>query len=229
MKRQIQDIIHQILLEADRKQVQFHAHFWGKFDLVEEVISDGHHYIATGSSSYLDRRLSYTEGNIFLHRNNEVPLLIAEDLSLFFNNPIIYNDILVFDARPSYESLFTAQQMYVSEFRDPEDFEEVEAYDNLIKGIDNHFDRVFGITGINGEENGQAKNIQIQMDNFNWVIKIQKELFDLEVLHSLNRLLQQKGITSDKLYLSIDPNMFMVILKLDQDTLEMSTKMGLIV
>jgi len=32
------DIIQKVLLEANGLQVQFHAHFWGKFILVEEFI-----------------------------------------------------------------------------------------------------------------------------------------------------------------------------------------------
>jgi len=223
------DIIQKVLLEANGLQVQFHAHFWGKFILVEEFISDEHHFFAKASSSSLDRRLSHKEGKIFLHLENDAPLLITEGLNSFLQNPHSFSDTLIFDARPSYESLFTSQQMYISDFRDPEDFEEVEAYLKLIRGIDKHFDGLLGITSIQGEEKGEAKYIQIKMGDSNWDITIQKELFDMEVLHSLNRLLQQKDQAADMLHLSINSKMHMVILKLDQKTLAMANRMGLIV
>ena len=229
MKSQIQNTIQDILLEADGLQVQLHAHFWGKFDLIEKHVSKGHHIFATAGSSALDRKLSHNEEGIFLHLEDEAPLLIAEDLSSFLRNPQRFSNTLVYDARPSYESLFTSKQMYVSDFRDPEDFEEVEAYLKFIKGIDKHFDGLFGITNIHGVENGDLKNIQIQMENDSWGIEIQKELFNMEVLHSLNRLLQQKDQAADMLHLSINSSMHMVILKLDQKKLKTAIKMGLIV
>jgi len=207
----------------------FHVYYWGRFELVEEYERNGHHFFAKASSNAINKNLSYQERNIYLHEEGEQPRLITDNLDSFFTTSKQNGRQLIFDSRASYEDLFFAEQMYISPFRDPEDFEEVNAYVNLVTGMEKHFGNVFGIKKINAEESGHLKIIYMQLSEMEWEIKLEKELFDTKLLHSLNRLLSRLGNSEETLHLSINPEMYMVILKLNESQLEKSARMGLIV
>lgn len=224
-----QDIIQKTLDNAAGIPVQFHAFYWGKFDLLDIHNTERESIFAIASSQALDFKLSHREGKIYLHQSDLEPILIAEGIDVLFRNPQRYRDQLIYDARSGFEELFTPAQMYISDFRDPEDFEEVDAYLDLIKGINKHFDSLFGLLHIEGKEIGHHKRIHLQLEDIEWTIDIEKELFDTQVLLSLNQLLLAKGLHNETLHLSIDPQMNMLILKLDQPALESATRMGIIV
>lgn len=225
-----QDVIQHTLSKAAGRSVQFHAFYWGTFELTEVSESvAGFSLFAKATSAALDRHLSFKGEQIYLHKDQDVPFLLAEDIQVFFQKATDYAQLRIYDARPSYEDLFSITQMYVSDFSDPEDFEEVEAYLKFIKGIDIHFDGLLGIEEIKGEEAGDVKLIHLRLPESSHAISLHKELFDIEVLNALNDILTNQYQAETSLHLSIDAKMRMVILKLDSTSLKEARKMGLIV
>lgn len=224
-----QEIIQNTLSKAAGLTIQFHAYYWGKFGLVESSKLGEHTYFAEATSTALDRKLSFKGKSIYLHKDKEEPLFLTEDLQLFFQNATHLSQLKIYDARLSYTELFTPNQMYVSDFTDPESFEEVEAYLKFLKGIVFHFDSLLDIKEIYGKELEGQKRIYFTLHDSIHEIRLLKELFDMEFLEALNDILTNQHHTKESLYLSIDSKMRMVILKLDSASFEKATRMGLIV
>ena len=164
-----------------------------------------------------------------MHKGANAPLFLARGLQAFLQNPTEVGAHRIYDARPSYTSLFTPAQMYVSDFSDPEDFEEVVAYLELLQAIDTHFDNLLGTKNIQGEEIGEAKVIQLTLEDSAHTITLHKELFDIGILEAINKILTNQFQLKESLHLSIDSKMRMIILKLDREALEMAQRMGLII
>ena len=209
--------------------MQFYAYYWGKFELKEISESDGHFFFAEATSLSLVRQLSYKDNQVFLHMGQNTPLLLTDDVQTFFQNATTYGQAHIFDSRPSYDELFTSEQMYVSDFNDPEDFEEVEAYLTLIKGIDTHFKNLLGIKEILGKEEGDKKILQLKLKESTHTIILHKALFDMEAINALNDILAKQFQLKETLHLSIDSKMRMVILKLGNEALANASRMGLLV
>ena len=224
-----QEILQNTLLEAGGLRLQFHAFYWGKFELIEVIESKGYSFFAEATSPALERKLSFKGSQIFLHNNEVYPILLAKDLRVFFNNFVDYAKMRIFDARPSYTKLFSPAQMYVSDFSDPEDFEEVEAYLKIIEGMNAHFGNIFGIEKILGEEDGDKKRIELHLRDSKHTVILTKELFDIDILNALTGILSEHYNIKETLHLSIDTQMRMIILKLDSQALKEAHKMGLIV
>jgi len=223
-----QDFIQKINSEAEFP-VQVYAHYWGKFNLVENYTQSDQTIFAEVASTAFHRFLSFKGDKVYILTEEAAPLLLTHGIASLFKSSKIVGGKLVYDARLSYHNIFSPQQMYVSDFRDPEDFEEVDAYVDLIKGIDAHFGNIFGIKNIVSEESGQIKKLGLELSEQKWDIKLERELFDLDLLHSLNQLLIESGKGEESLHLSINPEMYMVILKLDNERLGEIRNMGLIV
>lgn len=190
---------------------------------------DGYSVFAKATSLALDLSLSFKDKDIYLHNGQDAPVFLSNDLQAFFQNATDMGALRIYDARPSYATLFTPAQMYRSDFSDPEDFEEVKAYLKLVKAIDRHFDQCLGIQTIQGEEIGEKKIIQLTLEDATHTITLHKELFDIEILKALNRILANQFQSQESLHLSIDSKMRMVILKLNSEALEMAKRMGLII
>ena len=224
-----QELIRHIHLTVENKIAHFHAYYWGKFQFTEISEVGGYFIFAKATSLALDLSLSFKDDDIYLHNGQADPLLLTNDLQSFFKNGTDTGAHRIYDARPSYEALFTPAQMYVSDFSDPEDFEEVDAYLDLVKAIDTHFDHLLGLQNIQGEEMGGKKVIQLTVEDTRHTITLHKELFDIEILEALNAILANQFQLKESLHLSIDSKMRMIILKLDSEAMEMAIRMGLII
>ena len=216
-------------LKSSAQRIQFYAYYWGKFELIEIQEKDGYSFFAAATSNALNFRLSIYDEKVYLHETNVEPLLITETVEILFENPKEYGKNILYDNRPSLEGLYAKSQMYKTGFKDPEDFEDVEAYETLITGIDKHFEKLLDIHSIKGEEAGNIKMITLTTSQDQHHIKIQKELFDMEALHGLNLILQHKENQDKSLHLTIDPSMYMVILLLNEQELIYANRIGLIV
>ena len=224
-----QEIIQHTISTAENKAVHFHAYYWGKFQFTEISNQGGYSVFAKATSLALDLSLSFKDKDIYLHNGQAAPVLLTNDLQAFFQNAADTGVHRIYDARQSYEALFTPAQMYVSDFSDPEDFEEVEAYLKLVKAIEMHFDNLLGIKDIRGEEIEDKRIIQLTLEDSTHTITLHKELFDIEILEALNGILANQFQLNESLHLSIDSKMRMIILKLDSEALEMARRMGLII
>ena len=220
--------VQNLLLEANLP-VTFHAFYWGEFELVNPFTEGQFQFFAKSKSTALDRRLSFQTEGVFIHLSKDDPKYICKDIASFFVRAKEHGGLKRYDARLPMTSMFTSNQMYVSPFDDPEEFEEIDAYTVLIKGIDKQFNNLLGINNIETAEKGSSKHIGFISKYGSWDIHIDKELFDIEFLHSINRLLLSKDKNADTLHLNINAEMKMVILKLDKPTLERAQRMGLIV
>ena len=69
----------------------------------------------------------------------------------------------------------------------------------------------------------------MQLNDGIHTITIEKELFDIGILHAVNRILHSREDAEAYLYLSIDDHMQMVFLHLDKEKWEAAYRMGLVV
>ncbi len=216
------------LKSTTSKPIQFYAYYWGRFKLINIQEKDGYAFFAEAASSALDFKLSIKEEGVYLHETDVEALLVTDKIDTLFQNPKEYPKGLLYDNRPSLEELYSKEQMYKTAFRDPEDFEEVEAYRMIMEGVDSHFNKLIDIQSIKAEEEGSTKKITLNTSMAEHKIKIEKELFDMEAIHGLNRLLSDLG-HEKTLHLTIDPQMHMVILLLNAGELDEAKRIGLIV
>ena len=149
-----QKTISNILTEANGLGVHFHAFFWGKYELVDIVQEGEYSFFARSTSRFLNRRLSFKKDKIFLHREDKAPLFLFEGLDYFLQKAHQFGEHILYDTRPKYQDLFSPKEMFISKYKDPEDFEEVTAYINLLSDLDQHFGGCIGIETIEATQEG---------------------------------------------------------------------------
>jgi len=210
------------------KSIQFYAYYWGRCRLINIEEKDEYSFFAEAASNALDFKLSIKDEKIFMHEIGVKPLLLTDDIETLFQNPKEYPKGLLYDNRPSLEDLYNRKQMYKTNFRDPEDFEIVASYQLLMEGIDNHFDKLINIQSIKTQEEQNLKSITLITSKAKHEIQIHKELFDMEAIRGLNQMLRDLG-QERTLHLTIDPQMYMVMLLLTEEELDYAKRIGLIV
>lgn len=223
------EILKNLQTKDAKYPIHFHAYFWGKFVLIPNKEEDGYILFAKPVSRALNYKLNLKDDQVFLHNEMDDWIFLTDNLMSLFQNKNQTGESILYDCRPRLSDLFTTDQMYLTEFRDPEDFEDVEAYVKLINGIDTHFNNIFALTEINGIEEDEIKYLKLKSDEHEQEIILKKELFDLQLLQCLARFLKKLGILQEAFYLTIDSKMNMIILKLDSTTYEETKRIGLIV
>ena len=216
------------LKSTSPKPIQFYAYYWGRFKLNLIQQKEDYFFFAEAASNSLEFRVSIKDEKVYLHEAGVIPLLLTDKIEALFQNKKEFTQGILYDNRPSLEDLYTEEQMYKTTFKDPEDFEEVKAYQNLIEGIDRHFNNLLGIQSVSAMEKESTKTITLSTHMAQHEIKIHKELFDMEAIRGVNRMLQDLG-HEKTLHLTIDPQMYMVILHLTEKELEFANRIGLIV
>lgn len=211
------------------KPTKFHAFFWGKFSLAPIREKEGYTFFAQADSAALDFELSYKEEQVYLHSEDAQAQLLTENVEELFSNPIHHPEYTLYDNRPSLSDLFPKENIYKSDFKDPEDFEELEAYVEFIQGIDNYYQGLIGINTITTSEENDERTISLDTKYGKLKIQIERELFDLDVLHTLNEFIKDNAKRESTLHLTIDAQMYMLTLLLDKADLAKAKRIGLIV
>lgn len=219
--------------------ITFEAHYWGRFQLVAmpdtwDLYGQIPYPIARSIGYGPKVSLMYDppSQNIFLSNQSHRP--IASSAEAFLDLEKIQNvnpgHLLYFDRRKKLEDLLSPEEYFTTEINDPEYFEEVSAYLELIS----LFERLSGGDLFFPQKTGKQisssqKEIKLGSEMKNKFITLEKELFDNQFIISLNEILVEKGIQNYCFATTINPEMYLVLLKLSPAKFKLLEQMGLLI
>ncbi len=215
--------------------VYFEVHYWGKFQLLASPVKAGEWLQVAEKVTYgppVFLLLSPTSGLFSL--STKPDFSIAESWDEFLDEEIqgesFEGSSIYFDKRKKLEELLSAGDYFTTEINDPEYFEEVEAYMEVIEicekmsGGELHFQAKSG-----RHVSEYKKEIYLHTAEKQYFITLSKELFDNEIIHGLNRILEDRGTDNYRFSSTINGELKMVILKLTADKFRELEGMGLLI
>lgn len=224
---------------TNKLQITFEAHYWGTFQLTAlpnewDVYGQIPYPIGRSLSHGPQVSLMYDppSGYLFLSNQSERPIALSTEA--FFDldqiNAWSPGESLHFDRRKKLEEILTPEEFIITAINDPEHFEDVSAYLELIHKFEELSHKDLSFSHKSGKElAGHQKEIHLKEEGNSWIIQVEKELFDNQVIFSLNEMLKEKGIIAYSFATTINPEMYMVLLKLSTEKYEMLERMGLLV
>lgn len=219
--------------------ITFEAHYWGAFQLTshpEEWALYGQipYPIARSVGFGAKVALLYDppSGKIFLSNRQERPIAASTDA--FFDMEKVKawdgKESLHFDKRRPLEDLLSPENYVITEINDPEHFDEVESYVELVETFeklaagDIHFTEV-KVRYVKGHE----KDVLLKTNERSVEFRMSRELFDNKIIEAINMMLSDHGIDAYQFATSINPDLYMVLLKLSPEKYEQFDQMGLLV
>jgi hypothetical protein len=219
--------------------ITFEAHYWGRFQLTAmpdtwDLYGQIPYPIARsiGYGPRVSLMYDPPSQNIFLSNQPHRP--IASSAEAFFDLEKIQNVIpdhpLYFDRREKLEDLLSPAEYSTTEINDPEHFESVAAYLELIPIFEQLSNGDLFFTQKTGKQISPfQKEIMLGSEMKNKFITLDKELFDNQFIISLNEILVEKGIQNYCFAMTINPEMYLVLLKLSPAKFKLLEQMGLLV
>ena len=227
------------LVEAQKqeKKISFEAHYWGKFKLVdientpknEERILLATSNSAIGKSSLV---VDLKQSSFYLPKRYKNPISndpqeFFGDFESFLQKVKASGMEIYFDCRQKLECLIPPEAIYNTKINDPEAFDEVETYHQVIAACRKlaagriEFDRVLG--RVISEHH---KVFEFHLGENSWQVDLTKELFDKDILTFLNEFTKLAGFQFAH---TINSKMEMLILKLDDEQFEELERRGLLI
>lgn len=226
-------------MQTNQLPITFEAHYWGTFQLTAlpeswDVYGQIPYPIArsVGFGPKVSILYDPPSGHLFLSNQSERP--IAFSAEEFFDVDQVSsankNQVQHFDLRKSLEGLLSPTDYLITNINDPEQFEEVRAYLELVEQFEELAAGDILFSGKTGRTIADhQKEIILSSGKKSWQIDIQKELFDNQIVDSLNEILQEKEISAYRFATTINPKMRMVLLKLSPEKYDLLDRMGLLV
>lgn len=237
----IQDIIGNI---PGAVNVLFEAHYWGQFRLLTngaEAFPDPEGFIllAQSQSPPYDTwlLLDLEKQKIVLREgDNKTTPLVGFSIEEFLGSREDFQKRLlqspppfVFDHRLPLAQLLSPDRFVITAIDDPEFFETIEGYYALLQIIAQLTEQDLLFTDIKGQQNGIKKSLQLTKGTKEWTIALNKELFDNDIIHGLNDILVELGVSDYVLSTSISEGMKMVVMKLNGEEFMTLKRMGLLI
>ncbi len=225
-----------------RVNVFFEAHYWGRFRLLTnevELFSDpqGYRPIAQIQSPPYDQWLLLDPERkqiVIRQGDTEEPIFIAQQLTEFWSDADWEEALnskaqeFYFDRRESLAQILPSDAWLITPFTDPEDFEELKAYRELLEYIEQITQGLVNFDEIKGKEKGIQKTLVLRRGERTWSIALNNVLFDQVFIDQLNQIIIQEQISERQLATSISPELAMVLLWIDTDQGQQILQRGLL-
>jgi hypothetical protein len=226
-------------MKASQPAITFEAHYWGAFKLIShpdewDLYGQIPYPIArsVGFGAKVAMLYDPPSGKVFLSNHKEKPIAASTDAFFDLEKVKTWDgkESLYFDKRKSLEDLLSPEEFMITDINDPEHFDEVESYVELVEAFeklaagDIQFTEV-KVTYVKGHE----KEVLLKTDEISVEFRMFKELFDNKIVGAINMMLADHGIGAYQFATSINPDMYMVLLKLSPEKYEELDQMGLLV
>jgi len=177
-----------------------------------------------------------------IHNNCELEYLLSLvrlvfelEIDEFLGPPNIVADSITteriyFDKRKKLEELLQPDLYLSTGINDPEYFEEIENYIELVHQFAQLSNQQLSFDSIKGiEKERRLKELHLKKAKKEWTITLNKELFDNQFLLSINKILKDQKIKDYQFATTINESMEMVLLKLSTEQYSLLERMGLLV
>lgn len=235
-------LIHTFSNAQKDKNIEFEAHYWGRFELLPL-----HSFVSAIGQDKNDldkipiaKKIRDEKTLMYYHPDSN-----SYSIPKLFGFPIGFDERefwdlekggadsspkrLYFDKRRSFSDLLGTESYLTTTINDPEHFDEVEAYFELIKQFEKLSNQELAFDWVSGTEIGEhEKEVELLKGGKKWKVLLDRELFDSQIIESLNQILLEFGIKEYVFSFTIDENMCMVLLKLNANEIELLRRTGIL-
>lgn len=219
------------LLNHENK-LSFELYYWGTFHFLKSNnLNDHIHKVAVNESAVGTSYLVFDEKENGYKIPGRFEGIIAQSLEPFLGSPsalaeAMKNDSTIhIDKRQGLTELVPAHQLINTRITDPEHFDDVQNYLNLIKSCQELDPENLFFDEISGTEISEHhKQFIFTRGTQSWTVDLYKELFDKSIFTFLNQFIEHSNFVH-----TINKKMEMVVLKLEPNKFEELERMGLLI
>ncbi len=217
---------------APKKNLHFEVYYWGSFQFINaENFNSNHNKVAVNESAVGTSYLVFDEKENGYKIPGRFEGIIAQSLEPFLGSPsalaeAMKNDSTIhIDKRQGLTELVPAHQLINTRITDPEHFDDVQNYLNLIKSCQELDPENLFFDAISGTEISEHhKQFIFTRGTQSWTVDLYKELFDKSIFTFLNQFIEHSNFVH-----TINKKMEMVVLKLEPNKFEELERMGLLI
>lgn len=230
--------------------IQFEAHYWGKFELLPidfQLLQD-----KSDESILLPIAQKVNDPTIQFFYNPKKQQYFVPD---FFDQAIAFEEndfwdqqpinlkidstekttleqksVLYFDKRKPLEDLLESQEYLITSISDPEHFENIEAYFDLLTLLQQLSKDRVQFDEVSGKAISESqKEIILKKGTKFWQVNLNRELFDNDFIIRINEIMLEWGINDFRFASTVNKQMQMVLLKLNEEKFALLKRMGMLI